>query len=444
VHEALRRGATTLDLWILASKYRRWLSRDNPMSGAFGSMASSLETDWIQSVIELEKHRFEIEIDLEIARISHLVGAKSQIKDKEDYRYRKRPLYHAHGYLYPADFLEKVHLYSVLGKFEVWVHDDLAAMLAKAPGILEGWSRGLAAQTARQIHSTLGIQIRNIAGSDSLSNHAFGLAIDIDAYSNPRVATRAAIDVFNSVVREQGISFDFGKFVLAAPERGHAEYTIDDVMEIHNRGTTASEIVRGWLAAHLPRYLKLIAEVEAGEKELPLAKGDKFKLGDTLDKTAQSTGNAEYRAFSRAEAKSPEKICESPSPLSPEHLAAERVRNALRTIEGDVNLKRIQVLYENYERKYVETWAKQGVLTIPMYLACALVVKFGLRWGELYENSKDGMHFELMGQHDRPYIPAEIPVHKGEKPRTLKALMETAFAGSDPPVRKQHTKHKKS
>jgi len=70
------------------------------------------------------------------------------------------------------------------------------------------------------------------------------------------------------------------------------------------------------------------------------------------------------------------------------------------------------------------------VLTVPLYLACALVGKLGLRCGEQYESSKDAMHFELVGKGKQPYIPPEAPLARGEKPRTLKQLMEEAFAGA--------------
>ena len=100
-----------------------------------------------------------------------------------------------------------------------------------------------------------------------------------------------------------------------------------------------------------------------------------------------------------------------------------------RALRGDRDLSRIQTLYENFEPDYTNTWEKQGVMSIPLYLAVALVVKQHLRWGEQYEPSKDGMRFELVRDDGGPVIP---PDAKGAELRTLKQLMDDAFSAKTP------------
>ena len=68
-------------------------------------------------------------------------------------------------------------------------------------------------------------------------------------------------------------------------------------------------------------------------------------------------------------------------------------------------------------------------MMFPLYLAVALVVKQNLRWGEQYEQSKDGMHFELVRDDGGPVIP---PDAKGAELRTLKQLMDDAFSAKTP------------
>jgi hypothetical protein len=108
-------------------------------------------------------------------------------------------------------------------------------------------------------------------------------------------------------------------------------------------------------------------------------------------------------------------------------MTAERVRGALREMEMDRDLKRIHALYQDFDERYINTWETRGILTVPLYLACALVAKLKLRWGEQYESSKDAMHFELTGQGNAPYIVPEVPLQHHEKPRTLRRLMDAAF-----------------
>src|SRR4029077_9366877 len=121
-----------------------------------------------------------------------------------------------------------------------------------------------------------------------------------------------------------------------------------------------------------------------------------------------------------------------PTPSYPEEEAFEEIELALETITNDRDPSRIQTLYENFDPGDSDHWEKQGVMSIPLYLAAALVVKQGLRWGEQYETSKDGMHFELVGEDGGAPIRPDARLSKGEEPRTLKQLMDNAFRAKTP------------
>jgi hypothetical protein len=110
-----------------------------------------------------------------------------------------------------------------------------------------------------------------------------------------------------------------------------------------------------------------------------------------------------------------------------EGVALGEIDEAFLAITSDPDLSRIQVLYENFETSYIDTWEKQGVMSIPLYFAAAMVGELGLRWGEQYEGSKDAMHFELVN-----HVPADDPLPKGEKPRTLERLLDESFRSKIP------------
>jgi hypothetical protein len=360
----------------------------------------------------------------------------SPVKNEEDYRYHIRPIYYAHGFTDPTEILTKMTRHSVLGKSGIWIHEDYAAILRRLPLVLDGWRPGLAASTGQQIKSVLGLQIRPIAGSSTLSNHALGCAIDIDAYGNPRVYGALVIEVFNRAARSEGVTFDFGKAVLPEKERGNGDYTEDDVVEIYNRGIPASNAVRSWLRRHLPRFRRLMTQIESAEKLLktkhsaatPLLK----RLGSD-EAAARQAGAKENAEARRAETKAAKAnpvggMCEPPEAAAEK--AIQDIRSAANEILCNVDLSGIQLLYENYEPKYIETWEKEGVLNIPLALAAALVGPLKLKWGQQYKDSKDAMHFELIKpgtKRHEPYVTPSSPLARGEKARTLSLLMEENY-----------------
>jgi hypothetical protein len=301
--------------------------------------------------------------------------------------------------------------------------------------------------TAKGIDSTNGLQIREVKGNKVLSNHAFGCAIDVNALANPHIVGPAVIEVFNSVVKQAGVQFDFGKPVLGAHAMeiasnqssvaGHAKYTADDIMELQNRAIPASDAVKAWLQANLPRYRQIMAQVQIAEKQLGIKN---VKSNTSLKERFKAAEAARNRLLHQRQEQQKNKPIPvysedhpAPPPESyPEEEAFEEIDSALAEISSDPDLSRIQILYENFDTSYINTWEKQGVMSIPLYFAAALVTEQGLQWGEQYESSKDAMHFELVDGPVKPHIAADAPLMRGEQPRTLKRLLDESFPPKTP------------
>jgi hypothetical protein len=435
IHEALRRGAHSEDISLLRTKYLFWSGKTPQVVGVgdigFNQTLLGLEEDWADLAIQQETSEFEALIQGEMDRITYDDG-RCPVADQDQYRYKVRPLYYSHGYTDPAAFLEKQEQYALFGNanLKTWMHEDLRKVLEKVEPILTRWK--VLDTSAKEVKGVNGLQIRTIAGSSSLSNHAFGLAIDVNAYSNPHVVGWEVIEVFNWAAQRVGVHFDFGKTILSRTERGHAEYTVDDVLEMHNRLRPASDAVRSWLQAHMPQYRRLMAEVRDAEKVL----GVKHVASNTpLDERARKAAAAWDAVKRKQELKNASKAS-GPEPAlgsdSSESVAYRTITANLGRIAESEHLRRIQVLYEHFEdTKYIDTWEKQGIMTMPLYLAAVLVGQLKLRWGEQYESSKDAMHFELMDTHGKSYIKPESPL-SGEKPRTLRRLIDETFGPTVP------------
>lgn len=164
-------------------------------------------------------------------------------------------------------------------------------------------------------------------GPPPLSNHALGLAIDIDFVSNPHIKEREVIAAMKQITGvDFGISFTPYSSTLPAVELAR---------EAHRTGQQASDALRKWLERWLPVHLEM-----------------------------------EERKKIKASFPSPD----------PE---TERQLGLLATI------LKYHKLWE------VKAWKEKGIQTLPVELAAALV-DAGLRWGSMYENHKDAMHFELL------------------------------------------------
>jgi hypothetical protein len=187
----------------------------------------------------------------------------------------------------------------------------------------------------------LGLQPRRISGSkpEKYSNHAFGLAIDIDATWNPHFKGEAA----KIVTRHSGVDFTqpFVKPGIA----------IDAAYE---KLSQASQRFTDWLHAALNREAKVHGDLETAKAK-------------------------------RADAKTPDE----------QKAADAEVQKAQEALARDFNeLIELDTLREEFGAKTVAEWEIHGILTIPIALVRQLKDR-GFGWGAEWQTHKDVMHFEL-------------------------------------------------
>src|SRR5205823_13084081 len=80
----------------------------------------------------------------------------------------------------------------------------------------------------------------------ALSNHAFGLAVDIDSPWNPHIKDREVIEVLKEIT-----GYDFGEYFV---NRSEAIPSLDWAAQIHMRERDASNRLQDWLRRYLPIY----------------------------------------------------------------------------------------------------------------------------------------------------------------------------------------------
>ena len=254
-----------------------------------------------------------------------------------------RPLYYQNGYSNPVDqILLKLKQPTFL-EVEVGggVSESFAEALGEAEKLLVRWDSPLMKMSSADVKQVYGFVPRFIAGTADLSNHAFGLAVDVDAPNNPHLKKGEkgpSAQVFEVLKRITGV--DFG----AAFKDGSLP-PVDRARDIHRQQREASAKLQPWLRAHIPEYIAMARAQASGPKPGdPLWKNDEF----TTSLPSQSTKEAVD----------------------------------------------VQSLVAGYSLDGVKAWARGGIQTVPVELAAALV-EVGMRWGSEYEHSKDVMHFEL-------------------------------------------------
>jgi hypothetical protein len=160
---------------------------------------------------------------------------------------RMRALYYVFGYSDPPRFLNSIQAARVLEHdVEYGVHPKFAERLGLLSEAILKRDPSLRGRVSTVIKSAIGLQPRPIAGESkpTISNHAFGLAVDLDATTNPMIKDRAVIGVLNSVVGEP--SFDFGRFAVDPKENPHLL-----TETAYARLREASLRVQDWLKHHL-------------------------------------------------------------------------------------------------------------------------------------------------------------------------------------------------
>jgi hypothetical protein len=209
---------------------------------------------------------------------------------------------------------------------------------------------------------------RFIAGTERLSNHAFGLALDIDPVRNPHLKGKGDIAAF-----ERAVGVHIGELFFAGSEP--ARETQARLDEIGLR-------LRAWLAIWLPQYEAL------------------------LDARARSRrGSAKDRAAASREAAS--------------------LQRDISLNPAAADLHALDTLVRNHGIATVRVW-QQGLGTIPPEVVDVfrqLGMKYGARWGTEYEKSKDIMHLELQAA-------VALPKAAGP-PRPINMLDVVPAPGSD-------------
>jgi hypothetical protein len=426
IREALDRGATALQAaeLLFRHRYKRIPDQPSPESVSYpkhgsGDQMIDLMREMLRdkealrglySAIEPQVQAYLKDVRNEFDGLKN--GWTSFGKDKEEAfnnYLMMRPLYYRWGLEKPADIVfQRIVSANLLGRPIIGgVHQQFAGRLSNLEQTLESFSPGLSARMAQEMASPEGPRgevagfvpvyedeatgkfvPRFVEGSGKLSNHAFGLAIDIDATWNPHIKHRDTIEVLNWVVRDVKVGdrpLNYGELFVEHVKRAQnlpPEKRIDLLLEIHERARQGSERVKGWLEMNLPDYDA--TGMEEAKKELSKAKA----------------GSKEQAA---AKAK------------------LEAAKTKIASARDD--LWRLEILIASLgdsHRKVVEEWSKHGIQTIPAFLAAALA-KIGFRWGQDYRRSKDAMHFELVAEEEFAYL-------RRPKPSGFEDLLEEESA----------------
>jgi hypothetical protein len=366
IGEALRRGATLLQLAEIVQHLRAQRLRDRPDARTPrlhlltpGPLDFRLDDppDLLPAVLA-----YEAQVQREFGGLPPSVQesfAFDKNKSKLAYYGEMRVALYVAGYDDPAAVFSQIKPAKLLGhNVAGGLHQLFLDRLEKLAATLDGWSPGLAARTGKEFKGVGGFVPRHIAPKAGakrkapvLSNHAFGLAVDIDPTTNPHIKDAPVIAALNAVVRDLG--FDFGKRYLEPDQKIDS---VDWVAQTHLLAQQASARVQQWLQKYLPVYDEIQAEQQALKKQA--AKPASTPSGPFDPVPAEPT------------------MCKALDPV---------------TLE---NLDRLKTVLTYHKLAEVRQWAQHGIQTIPLYLAAAMA-KIGFGWGQTYCHSKDVMHFEL-------------------------------------------------
>ena len=328
-----------------ASPLRASLRPDAPTDLSDGDRLEQIRKD-----LEVAVTEYRLQVSQEFLGLPSVVQDAFNRKDLEFYR-ENRPQYYRAGYKQPAQqIFRDIQPYTFLGHpVRGGIHRAMIPKLEQARTYLETWRTGLSAEMGKQIAIVGGFVPRKVEGSQKLSNHAFGLSIDIDSITNPHIKGEM-VPVLDAIAKESG--FSYGQRFVPPANLAPEEWA----KQTHEAAAKASELVKAWLQVPMPRHEALQTEIQTADAVL------------------------------KAETSTPEQ----------KQAAKEAKAKAQKTLSEDEEMKRLQILMRDRDHKAkLAAWKAHGIQTIPQYLAMALV-KAGLRWGQTYINSKDGMHFELL------------------------------------------------
>lgn len=227
------------------------------------------------------------------------------------------------------------------------------------------------------------------AGSTKLSNHAFGMAIDIDHPENPRIINASKkgtiIPLLNEAVKRQsGFDYDFGSLFVERLENSRVLTNRQQLMLAYGSARKASEAIQEWLKQNLATYRTCLNEISK-------ARGAK--------------------------------------PGTPAFINGQQAQMAIDK-ERDPQL--LKLLDNQVEKGVLERWAETGIVNLPIELVAALYVAFNwnplFRWGGGgFRHSKDFMHFELRAVIDDAGSVRPGALTPDSPQRTLEELFPPSF-----------------
>ena len=182
-----------------------------------------------------------------------------------------------------------------------------------------------------------------------LSNHAYGLAIDLEPGRNPMILESRVVSALNNIVKERGINY---RYDAAAPGQ--------NLEEIISLTKAASNAVQAWLDKYLPEYQRLSKQAEG--------------KGAAADQAKTQLANDNNLL---------------------------RFATLLRHVDGGL------ATLENWRCDGIfslDAALLHAMHTLgqdPMY------AKYGFRYGGEYESRKDFMHFEFQREMVFPVPPAK-------------------------------------
>jgi hypothetical protein len=258
--DARRRGAGQLELLRIVKGWRMRRRRARP-STVYGllneaewpspSFAEDSDSFLVRRAIEEHERAMRQEFD----GLPEFVQGSFQFGDDESawYAYYTgvRAEFYRAGYADPAGTVfSQIQPAALLGKKVIGgLHPIFIERLSGLEALLNSWSPGLAQRVAAQVESVGGFVPRNIDTGGKkvvLSNHAFGLAIDIDAATNPQFRNTKVIALLKQIT-----GFDFSQ-EFQPKDRDISE--MDRAIRIYSLVGEASDRLRAWLVRYLPVY----------------------------------------------------------------------------------------------------------------------------------------------------------------------------------------------
>jgi hypothetical protein len=258
---------------------------------------------------------------------------------EEKYRAMRGAYYRAGWPFIKRDILDLITPTTFFGTaIEGGVHRELKDFLALVEGDIRKNHKKLADNVFRNTagFSIEGFKPRFQECSVHLSNHAFGLAIDVDPDWNPQVKTKNAVNAFKRATGED-MSLPFGPYS-----------SLDQLRKIYQRIVQASEKLKVWLNKFMPMYEQL--------------QDERAKLRSDINRK-------------------------------------KKIAALDRELLNNLDLAALVTLITEYEKPRVQMWQAYGIVTIPQEIIESFVAlgrKNGARWGGGYENTKDIMHLELL------------------------------------------------